>query len=411
VPVKGHSESERGENDYREASRIKMYSHNLVSETTCHNIEKVSGTGVHPYASYAVNTHSKQSPLPPFWVINLLLAVFLVWIVLQLKEIFVLLVMGYAVAYFVDPLLGYLEQKKISRGVGFILVFGFLIVFITLSAVTALPTLFSEYDNLIDKLPEYITSASSKVKNYILEVRSKLPPEYAKYVSEESLSSMVPNFGEGYIPGILQGIFGALLKGYSVTLTLFNLTFLPFIAYYLAVDFKNIHSYFFSLVPFKYQSSVKEIFGKIDENVSAFVRGQIIVCSILFLLYALGLGIIGVELWFLLAVISGFGNIIPYFGFVTGFLLSTVLALATYGDLYHIYLVWGVYIIVQLLEGTFITPKILGDKVGLSPLVVILSIFAAGKLFGLLGIFLAIPIASAIKVIGYYSHRWFVQKI
>jgi predicted PurR-regulated permease PerM len=109
-------------------------------------------------------------------------------------------------------------------------------------------------------------------------------------------------------------------------------------------------------------------------------------------------------LWFLLAVISGFGAIIPYMGFIIGIVLSSIMALATYGDFIHLVQVWVVFVLVQALEGTLITPRIVGDKVGISPLVVILAIVAGGQLFGLLGVFLAVPGAAVARVLLKHLH-------
>ena len=114
----------------------------------------------------------------------------------------------------------------------------------------------------------------------------------------------------------------------------------------------------------------------------------------------------GVDLWLLLAAISGFGNIIPYLGFIIGILLSSLMALVTFGDFTHVLWVWGVYAIVQALEGTVITPRVLGESLGLSPLVIILALFAGGQLFGLLGIFLAVPTAAALRVVVRHSYMW-----
>jgi predicted PurR-regulated permease PerM len=151
---------------------------------------------------------------------------------------------------------------------------------------------------------------------------------------------------------------------------------------------------------------VELIFREIDGYVSSFVRGQFLVCTVLFALYALGLWIVGVDLWLLLAVITGFGNLVPYVGFLSGIVISSLMALVTFGDMLHVVYVWLVFAIVQALEGTIVTPRILGGSVGLSPLVIILALFAGGQLAGLLGIFLAVPAAAAFRVLvrhGYQS--------
>ncbi|MBN8550702.1 MAG: AI-2E family transporter, partial [Deltaproteobacteria bacterium] len=170
------------------------------------------------------------------------------------------------------------------------------------------------------------------------------------------------------------------------------------------------HAWVLSLFPSSRRRRVAEVAREIDGHISAFVRGQLTVGTILFVLYLIGLGIVGVELWFLLAVIAGFGAIIPYMGFLAGIVLSSIMALATFGDVSHLIQVWGVFFVVQFLEGTFITPKVVGDKVGLSPLVVILAIVAGGQLFGLLGVFLAVPGAAVARVLLRHLHLWLVSQ-
>jgi predicted PurR-regulated permease PerM len=125
-------------------------------------------------------------------------------------------------------------------------------------------------------------------------------------------------------------------------------------------------------------------------------------------LYAIGLGLVGVDLWLLLAAIAGFGNMVPYLGTAVGLTLSCIMAVVTFGDVPHIAWVLVVFAVVQFLEGMIITPRIMGESVGLSPLVIILSLFAGGQLFGLLGIFLAIPAAATLRVLARYSYRWAV---
>jgi predicted PurR-regulated permease PerM len=137
------------------------------------------------------------------------------------------------------------------------------------------------------------------------------------------------------------------------------------------------------------KNRITAIGGEINGYVSAFVRGQITIGVILTALYAVGLGaFVGVELWFLIAVIAGMGSLIPYFGLITGVLLGSIMALVTFGDLQHLIYTWLVFIVVQFVTDTFITPKVVGAGVGLSPLVVILALLAGGQLFGLLGLFL-----------------------
>jgi len=151
---------------------------------------------------------------------------------------------------------------------------------------------------------------------------------------------------------------------------------------------------------------------EINGYVSGFARGQILVASILTVLYLIGFGaILSLKLWFLLAIISGFGNVIPYFGTILAIVLGCFLALLTYGDLTHVLYVLLVIGFIQLLEGFFITPKIVGSSVGMTPLMVILALFVGGQLFGLLGLFLAIPGAAIFRVLLSRLHSWVMVRV
>lgn len=357
---------------------------------------------------------SKESFLPPLWILTCIAAVGVVWLATQLKELVVLLVIGYFIAYAIDPILEWLEKRRVARPFGFAIVCLSLIGLLTLLAVTALPTLVAEFERLSDNLHHYVAVGREKLGPLWDRIVQSLPAGMSADADlNETLASipaLLQDVNGDAIKRVFEAIMNTLLKGYSRALTLVNIALLPFIVYYLAVDLPKIHSCVVGLVPLTKRSKVQSVFGEIDRYVSAFVRGQAIVCCILFVLYSIGLGIVGVDLWLLLAAISGFGNIIPYVGFLSGIVLSSLMALVTFGDLSHVFWVWGVYATVQFLEGTFITPRILGDSVGLSPLVIILALFAGGQLFGLLGIFLAVPAAATLRVLARSSYQWVVAR-
>jgi len=322
--------------------------------------------------------------------------------------------LGYFIAYAVDPIMRALERVKISRPVGVFVVLGTLLCLASTLAVTAIPTVVSEFEKLSTNLDGYIQLGKERAIPILERLRPYLPKSIANDPKLENIWTNLPA-ATSYISGdTLKGIGNAvlrtLLSGYSLTLAVINVALLPFIVYYLAIDLPRIHHFFVTLVPITRRRRLVDMFNEIDVYVSSFVRGQFIVCTILFCLYAIGLGFVGVDLWLLLAAISGFGNIIPYVGFLVGICLSSLMAIVTFGDLTHVLWVWGVYAVVQTLEGLVITPKIVGQSVGLSPLVVILALFAGGQLFGLLGVFLAVPAAASLRVFVRHSYEWALSR-
>ena len=359
-------------------------------------------------------TSANESFLPPLWILTAAFLAGVVWVTVQLRELVVLLVVGYFLAYAIDPILERLQRRGIGRAWGFWVVALVLAGLLALLGLTAIPTLVDEFAKLSDNLNHYLEVGRSKVGPLLEQFREKLPEPLRGSESADDLLGKRPaalsSVSGDTLKGVGNAVLGTLLSGYNRVLTLVNIALLPFIVYYLAVDLPRIHQFFIELVPLTRRSKVEGVFGEIDGYVSAFVRGQVIVCSILFVLYAIGLGFVGVDLWLLLAFIAGFGNLIPYVGFASGILLSSLMALVTFGDFQHVLWVWAVFGTVQALEGTFITPRVMGESVGLPPLVVILALFAGGQLFGLLGIFLAIPAAAVVRVLARHSYQWVIGR-
>ena len=356
-----------------------------------------------------MSVRAKESFIPPLWILTIVALAFLIYVLVTLQEMVILLVLSFSVAYVMAPALDYLERKGLSREVSVIVVIVGLVLAILLAMATTIPTLLREYHQLLDKFPEYSKLVREKLGPLVQYFSAYLPSEWVEAIESGSIASLLA-LDENIPKRIANGLWQTLLSGYNLTLSLLNAVIFPFVVYYLAVDYKRMYEGLLSWVPFLHRRNAEQVLSEIDEQVSAYIRGQLFVGFVMFLMFATGLGIIGVELWLLVAFISGFGNLVPYVGSIVGVTLATIMALVTYGSFTYVLLVWGLYALVQFLEGTFITPKVIGDSVGISPLVVILALIAGGSLFGLLGIFLAVPVIAALKVIIKYLHIWVLQR-
>ena len=333
------------------------------------------------------------------------------WLLIQLKEMLVLLVVGYALAYAIHPIVTKLSRKGLSRAQGVLIVFGVAVIAAALLILTVLPTLLEEGALLLANLPEYISSVKDFVKNLPIYAQQVLPVSITSKIRINSIVDAIPSFNAETLKSILNALFQTLIGGYSITLTIINLFLLPFIVFYLAEGMPKLHRWFMSLIPTRLRPEVRSIGFEIDDLLRAFIRGQLLVGSILFCLYLIGLSSIGIKLWFLLAVISGFGQMVPYLGFALGIVLSSTMAVVTFGAWNPLFLVWGLYGFIQILEGFVITPRIVGESVGMSPLEIIIALFAGGTLCGLLGVFLAVPCAAAIKVLLRHGYSKFMDKL
>jgi predicted PurR-regulated permease PerM len=159
------------------------------------------------------------------------------------------------------------------------------------------------------------------------------------------------------------------------------------------------------LVPRRHEPLVSRLARQIDDVLGAFIRGQLIVMLALGLIYSIGLWAIGLDLAIIIGLTAGLLSIVPYLGTFVGVAAALIAAIFQFQDIPHLLLVAAVFVIGQMLEGMVLTPKLVGDRIGLHPVAVIFAVLAGGQLAGFLGILLALPVAAALNVLVRYLHE------
>ena len=207
---------------------------------------------------------------------------------------------------------------------------------------------------------------------------------------------------------------GKILKslmsnGFALINLISLLLIMPVVTFYMLRDWDDFVKKFESLLPKKSKKGIMEGFKEIDKIIAGFIRGQLSVCLILGLFYSVGLKLVGLELGLLVGFIAGIISFIPYVGSITGFILGCVLAFAQYGDISHVLYVIAVFMLGQFIEGNFLTPKLVGESVGLHPVWVMFALLAGGVLLGFLGLMLAVPLAAIIGVLVRYGIKKYKQ--
>jgi len=178
-----------------------------------------------------------------------------------------------------------------------------------------------------------------------------------------------------------------------------GLLMIPFFAFYLLRDFDHITARAKELLPLRYREEVTVRAREIDVAMSSFVRGQLTVASILAAIYAVGLMLLGVPLGLVVGILAGFGNLVPFLGTAIGVVLATLMVLLDWHGPGQLLAVYGVFALGQTLEGWYLTPKIVGESVGLSPFAVIIAVLVFGELFGFFGLLIAVPLAASLKIV------------
>lgn len=326
-----------------------------------------------------------------FWITLFLLLALLTW---ALSGILLPFVLSFILAYILNPLVVTLTAKGCSRTVASVLVIAGLIIAILLAFLIVMPVLESQVIGFIQKIPTYAEALWNKLQPLFDAVKNYASPEQIATVKETMSTQSISFFNK---------IGGMLLDLFSQGMVLFNIvTFIiitPVITFYLLNDWPIIVDKTRGLIPQKKLPFFQEQMQEIDTTLSAFIRGQAMVCLFLALFYGIGLTIIGLDLGFVVGFISGILSFIPYVGSLSGFFISLLLAFTQSAG-------WGVFIgilfvfgIGQFIEGYVLTPKLVGDKVGLHPAWVIFALFAGGYLFGFMGVLLAVPVTAVLGVI------------
>ncbi len=330
-----------------------------------------------------------------YWFVGF--AVFFVLIFL-LRAVLLPFVLGMAIAYFLDPACDRLEKWGLSRVLAATaLTVVFLIAVIALLMILA-PLLQTQLLNLAARLPEYGDMLRSRIEEILALVQARLSPD-----DLERLRGAVSALA-GDSVAWLGKLLSRLWSGGLALLNLLSLVVItPVVTFYLLRDWDRLVTKLDDWLPRNSAETIRGQLSLIDETLAAFARGQAIVCLLLAVFYGVGLSLIGLDFGLIVGLGTGLISFVPYFGMLTGFALGIGLAFAQFDGWVPIALVAGVFIVGQVIEGNVVTPKLVGDRVGLHPVWMIFALLAGGALFGFLGVLLAVPIAATIGVLARFG--------
>jgi predicted PurR-regulated permease PerM len=333
-----------------------------------------------------------------FWICALLV---FVGLLLLLRHILLPFVMGAALAYLLDPLANLLTGRRINRLFAALLIMAVFVIVFAGALVLVAPVLVDQVAAFIGKLPSYLERLEALVADpshsWLLKIMGG-----GSGATQASLGDLMNN-AVGYLTGMLSTL---LTKGEGLLSLLSLLVITPVVTFYLLVDWDRVVSSLDSLIPLPQRETVHRLMAEINEALSGYVRGQLLVCAILGAYYAAGLTLAGLNFGLLIGVVSGSLTFIPYVGSLTALVVAFAVAVAQfYPDWGHIFIIVGVVLVGQFLEGNVLSPKLVGGSVGLHPVWLIFALLAFGYLFGFVGLLLAVPLASAIGVLMRFAVR------
>lgn len=303
--------------------------------------------------------------------------------------------------YLLNPLVNYFEKKGVKRVYSILALYLVVIGLLTLVIFAGIPLIQNQVADIAEEFPKYIKELQSVINSVtansiIDQIQQSINVEMTSILNSvsNSLAAVLNNAVSSI--GVIVG---------AVTEVVIAIVTLPFILFYLLKDGRKLPTYIVGFLPTNLRSHTLEVMGEMNRQISSYIRGQIIVSCCIGLLLYIGYNIIGLDYSLTLATIAALTSVVPYLGPTIAITPALIIALVT--SPFMLFKMIAVWTIVQLVEGKFISPQVLGGNLHVHPITIIFVILTAGKLFGVIGVLLAVPGYAVLKVICTHLFDWF----
>lgn len=335
------------------------------------------------------------------WLIAIVLTGWLLWLLAPVLTPFIAAAL---LAYIGDPLADRLQRLKFPRTVAVVCVFILTFVGLGLLILLVVPLVQTQISALLDALPGIVVQ--------IEQVWLPWLTEFAGIGAGEDigLSAFIARYSD------MAGSWGATIllslsrSGGALAAAVISLFLIPILTFYLLRDWDSILHKIGAIVPSHQRATVMSLARETDEVLGAFLRGQVLVMMALGIIYATGLTLVGLKFAIAIGVVAGLVSFVPYLGFVFGIGLAGLTVALEPDPLLRLLGVVATFTIAQVIEGSFLTPKLVGDRIGLHPVLVIFSVAAGGQLFGFFGILLALPAAAVLSVLVRFGYNRYLAE-
>lgn len=333
-----------------------------------------------------------------FWV---LLGVLSLALLVLLSPILTPFVAGALIAYLADPLADRLENLKLSRTLSVTIVFIAGVGIILLFLLVLIPLFIHQLQQFADF---FSRGFDDTIRASVIPVlQEKFGIKLSLLDADEIIAMVTSNLKEtgSFAKNAIQAISKS---GFAVLGWVANLVLIPIISFYLLRDWDKLVAYIHDLLPRDIEPVVVMLAKDSDEMLGAFLRGQFSVMLALGTIYSIGLWAIGLDFALLIGFIAGLVSFVPYLGLIVGVGIAGLAILFQTGDAFQLFWVFAVFGVAQMIEGSVLTPLLVGERIGLHPVAVIFAVLAGGQLFGFFGILLALPVAAVLAVIMRHLH-------
>jgi len=307
-------------------------------------------------------------------------------------------------AYMGDPLADRLQKLKLGRTLAVVVVF--LLTFLSLALLVLLvgPLIKTQISALFQALPDIARQIEQVWLPTVLGwLRIEPGGDIGIGAFLTRYSDMVASWSGKILLGV--GKSGGVLAAAVLSLFL-----IPILTFYMLRDWDVFIAHLGALLPASQRHTVVELARETDSMLGAFLRGQVLVMLALAIIYSLGLSLVGLEFAIAIGVVAGLVSFVPYLGFVFGIALASLTVVLEPDPLWHLLGVVATFTIAQVIEGSVLTPKLVGDRIGLHPVLVIFAVAAGGQLFGFFGILLALPAAAVLSVLIRFAYHRYLKE-
>lgn len=308
-------------------------------------------------------------------------------------------------AYIGDPLVDKLEAKNLSRTSAVLIVFCALLIVLIAVVLVLVPMLQSQIIVLLRKVPQIFDWLQHSALPWL---ESSFGVSLAGLDIETLKASVLSHWKQ--VGGAAASVFTALSQsGMALAGWLANLVLIPVVTFYFLRDWDVMVAKLRESLPRAVEPTVAALARQCDDVLGAFFRGQLSVMLALAVVYTAGLSLVGLDLALLIGMVAGLVSFVPYLGFIVGFGAASLAAALQFHDFIHVVYVGLVFGFGQLLESFALTPILLGDRIGLHPVMVIFALMVGGQLFGFFGILMALPVAAVVMVVLRYAHDRYLR--
>lgn len=339
----------------------------------------------------------------------------LIWILSTAGSVLAPFVLAIALAYILDPLVDRLETRRVPRGISVLLLTVPTVVVLGVLVLIFVPSAFRQIGEIVQGIPVFIERVVEWFEDGQTWVAAIEVPyfdgaalvEQLQGVDSDAIVAFVQERQDAFTQWLWETALG-LGRGLGSIATILSYVILtPVLTYYLIRDWDRVIERIGNLVPMNRQDSVKSFAKECDQLVSSYMRGQFTVAFIIGVLTGLGYMLLSFPYAGTLGLVAGVFSVVPYLGGIITLIPAIFIALVSGSVLTSLLKVAAVFIGVQILDGSLISPKIVGDSVGIHPVWVVLAMTLGGYYFGVLGLLVAVPVAAIIKLlIGYGLDRY-----